>query len=83
MIVRVKIWSSTLHSTRFNSEEKKEFLYQERNKEEQVMTTANKLLKLPSSVGSSCWPRIEIGSVMNVDVISKISWGRVADIRTT
>ena len=47
------------------------------------LSTATKNCLMPSSVNSSRLTRIRIGSVMNLDVISRISCGRVAEMRTT
>merc|ERR1711934_688141 len=46
-------------------------------------STATKNCLIPSSVNSSRLTRMRIGSVMNLDVISRISCGRVAEMRQT
>ena len=46
-------------------------------------STATKNCLIPSSVSSSRLTRMRIGSVMNLLVISSISWGSVADSSTT
>ena len=46
-------------------------------------STATKNCLIPSNVNSSLLTKIRIGSVMNFDVMSKTSFGSVADIKTT
>jgi len=50
-----------------------------------LKSSTNKNIKrlLTSNVNSSRFTRILTGSVMNLFVISSISWGRVAEIKTT
>ena len=47
------------------------------------LSTATKNCLIPSSVNSSRFTRIRIGSDMNLLVISRISCGSVAEIRHT
>merc|ERR1719382_1619709 len=46
-------------------------------------STATKNCLMPSRVNSSRLTRIRMGSDMNLLVISRISWGRVAEMRQT